>query len=120
MVLVGWDTLDAPTYRYEPLEGYQGGRQFDDGLLDQRGGLRLPAMRAMKLAWWTKSLQPFPALFPKKRPDFLDGPYPHRSLRCCGTAYKSICFSFVSVGSKAVSLKLSSIGQLDLGTGLTR
>jgi len=34
-VIVGWDTLDAPTYRHEALEGYQAGRQFDDELLDQ-------------------------------------------------------------------------------------
>jgi DNA polymerase-1 len=34
-VLVGWDTLDAPTYRHRALEGYQGGRQFDDELIDQ-------------------------------------------------------------------------------------
>ena len=34
-VLVGWDTLDAPTYRHKALEGYQAGRQFDDELIDQ-------------------------------------------------------------------------------------
>ena len=34
-VLVGWDTLDAPTYRHLALPGYQGGREFDDELLDQ-------------------------------------------------------------------------------------
>ena len=34
-VLVGWDTLDAPTYRHKALESYQGGRQFDDELIDQ-------------------------------------------------------------------------------------
>jgi DNA polymerase I len=34
-VLVGWDTLDAPTYRHRALEGYQAGRRFDDELLDQ-------------------------------------------------------------------------------------
>ena len=34
-VLVGWDTLDAPTYRHRALPGYQGGRVFDDELLDQ-------------------------------------------------------------------------------------
>jgi hypothetical protein len=28
-VLVGWDTLDAPTYRHEALESYQSGREFD-------------------------------------------------------------------------------------------
>jgi DNA polymerase-1 len=34
-VLVGWDTLDAPTYRHRALPGYQGGRVFDPELLDQ-------------------------------------------------------------------------------------
>jgi DNA polymerase-1 len=34
-VLVGWDTLDAPTYRHHALEGYQGGRKFDAELIDQ-------------------------------------------------------------------------------------
>ncbi len=34
-VLVGWDTLDAPTYRHRALEGYQGGRVFDAELLEQ-------------------------------------------------------------------------------------
>src|SRR5215203_2509263 len=34
-VLVGWDTLDAPTYRHQAFEGYQGGRQFDPELVDQ-------------------------------------------------------------------------------------
>src|SRR5512134_175033 len=34
-VLVGWDTLDAPTYRHEALAGYQAGRAFDDELVDQ-------------------------------------------------------------------------------------
>jgi DNA polymerase I len=34
-VLVGWDTLDEPTYRHEAFEEYQGGREFDDELLDQ-------------------------------------------------------------------------------------
>jgi DNA polymerase-1 len=34
-VLVGWDTLDAPTYRHKALEGYQAGRRFDDELLEQ-------------------------------------------------------------------------------------
>jgi len=28
-VLVGWDTLDAPTYRHEALATYQSGREFD-------------------------------------------------------------------------------------------
>jgi DNA polymerase-1 len=34
-VLVGWDTLDAPTYRHEALESYQAGREFDDQLVEQ-------------------------------------------------------------------------------------
>src|ERR1700756_3332492 len=38
-VLVGWDTLDAPTYRHRALPGYQGGRVFDVELLDQLEGL---------------------------------------------------------------------------------
>ena len=36
-VIVGWDTLDAPTYRHLALPGYQSGRQFDDALLEQLG-----------------------------------------------------------------------------------
>ena len=34
-VLVGWDTLDAPTYRHRALATYQAGRAFDAELLDQ-------------------------------------------------------------------------------------
>jgi DNA polymerase-1 len=34
-VLVGWDTLDAPTYRHDALPEYQSGREFDDELVDQ-------------------------------------------------------------------------------------
>jgi DNA polymerase I len=34
-VLVGWDTLDAPTYRHRTLESYQSGREFDAELIDQ-------------------------------------------------------------------------------------
>ena len=34
-VLVGWDTLNAPTYRQRLFPGYQGGRQFDEELVDQ-------------------------------------------------------------------------------------
>jgi DNA polymerase-1 len=34
-VLAGWDTLGAPTYRQKLFPGYQGGRQFDDELIDQ-------------------------------------------------------------------------------------
>ena len=34
-VLVGWDTLDVPTYRHRAFPGYQGGRHFDKELLEQ-------------------------------------------------------------------------------------
>ena len=34
-VLVGWDTLDEPTYRHEALESYQAGRLFDSELVEQ-------------------------------------------------------------------------------------
>jgi DNA polymerase I len=34
-VLVGWDTLDAPTWRHRALPGYQGGRAFDAELVEQ-------------------------------------------------------------------------------------
>jgi DNA polymerase-1 len=34
-VLVGWDSLDSPTYRHELFAGYQSGRVFDQDLLEQ-------------------------------------------------------------------------------------
>jgi exodeoxyribonuclease III len=34
-VLVGWDTLEVPTYRHEMFAAYQGGREFDDALIEQ-------------------------------------------------------------------------------------
>src|SRR4051812_2818402 len=34
-VLVGWDTLDAPTYRHRKFPAYQSGRNFDDALVEQ-------------------------------------------------------------------------------------
>ena len=34
-VLVCWDSLDEPTYRHEALASYQGGREFDDELVEQ-------------------------------------------------------------------------------------
>ncbi len=36
-VLVGWDTLEVPTYRHEAFPGYQAGREFDAELLEQLG-----------------------------------------------------------------------------------
>jgi DNA polymerase I len=34
-VVVGWDTLEVPTYRHESFDGYQSGREFDNELLEQ-------------------------------------------------------------------------------------
>jgi DNA polymerase-1 len=34
-VVVGWDTIGAPTYRNELLPGYQSGREFDPEILEQ-------------------------------------------------------------------------------------
>jgi DNA polymerase-1 len=34
-VVVGWDSLDTPTYRHELFDGYQAGRVFDADLLEQ-------------------------------------------------------------------------------------
>jgi 5'-3' exonuclease len=38
-VIVGWDTLGAPTYRQKLFPAYQGGRQFDDELVEQLDAL---------------------------------------------------------------------------------
>jgi DNA polymerase I len=34
-VLVGWDTYEVPTYRHQAFEAYQGGRVFEESLLEQ-------------------------------------------------------------------------------------
>ncbi len=34
-VVVGWDSLDVPTYRHELLPTYQSGREFDDEIVEQ-------------------------------------------------------------------------------------
>ena len=34
-VLVGWDTLEEPTYRHEQFPDYQSGREFDDAIVEQ-------------------------------------------------------------------------------------
>ena len=38
-MLVGWDTLDASTYRHEALESYQSGRKFLTDADAERSGL---------------------------------------------------------------------------------
>ena len=39
-VIVGWDTLERPTYRHTAFEAYQSGREFDDDLIAQFADLR--------------------------------------------------------------------------------
>jgi DNA polymerase-1 len=34
-VIVGWDTLETPTYRHVALPAYQSGREFEDSILEQ-------------------------------------------------------------------------------------
>lgn len=34
-IVVGWDTLTAPTFRHEAFQPYQSGREFDEALLEQ-------------------------------------------------------------------------------------
>ncbi|MEZ4554334.1 MAG: 5'-3' exonuclease [Dehalococcoidia bacterium] len=43
-IFVAWDTLGVPTYRHELWPPYQGGREFDDAIVQQLG--RLPAVCA--------------------------------------------------------------------------
>lgn len=38
-VIAGWDTLEAPTWRVKEFPDYQGGREFDDELVDQLDAL---------------------------------------------------------------------------------
>jgi DNA polymerase I len=38
-VLVGWDSLESPTYRHEELPAYQSGREFEPAILEQLGVL---------------------------------------------------------------------------------
>src|ERR1041385_6872794 len=45
-VLVGWDTLGSPTYRQKLFPAYQGGREFDDELIEQ-----LEALPEFVAAW---------------------------------------------------------------------
>jgi hypothetical protein len=56
-VVVGWDSLDAPTKRHEMFPPYQSGREFDDALIEQLKvlpkflavcGLRKPEPQGLK------------------------------------------------------------------------
>ena len=51
-VLVGWDTLDVPTYRHLAFAAYQSGREFDAELIDQLDVLaRFVAACGFEGAW---------------------------------------------------------------------
>ena len=41
-VLVGWDSLETPTYRHTALPAYQSGREFEDAIVEQLA--RLPEL----------------------------------------------------------------------------
>jgi DNA polymerase-1 len=50
-VVVGWDTLEVPTYRHEAYEPYQGGRVFEPALLEQLPMLAAAVAEAKKKRW---------------------------------------------------------------------
>jgi DNA polymerase-1 len=52
-VVVGWDTLEAPTYRHKAFPAYQSGRQFDKELLQQ-----LPLLRELVSACGVNARDP--------------------------------------------------------------
>jgi hypothetical protein len=47
-VIVGWDSLDAPTKRHEMFPAYQSGRVFDEELIEQLAGRGNRAHRARR------------------------------------------------------------------------
>ena len=49
-VFVGWDELSEPNWRARELEGYQGGREFEDSIVDQLEVLP-EMMSALGFAW---------------------------------------------------------------------
>jgi DNA polymerase-1 len=49
-VFVGWDNLSEPNWRARELEGYQGGREFEDSIVDQLEVLP-EMMSALGFAW---------------------------------------------------------------------
>ena len=86
-VLVGWDTLGAPTYRQTLFPAYQGGRQFDNELVEQLEvlpefvaacGFAVPRNPGTRLT--TSSL-----LRLRQKPGAKDGHRRHRRPRCVPT-----------------------------------
>ena len=78
-VIVGWDSLDAPTKRHEMFPAYQSGREFDEELIEQLNvlpdlspplGLRTPKPQASKQTTFSppqsplRSVQAAPHLWP--------------------------------------------------------
>ena len=65
-VIVGWDSLDAPTKRHKMFPAYQSGREFDEELIEQlvvvnlspRLGLRTPKPQGSRRA----TFSPLPLL----------------------------------------------------------
>jgi DNA polymerase-1 len=49
-VFVGWDDLSAPNWRARELDGYQGGREFDDSIVEQLDVLP-QMMNALAIPW---------------------------------------------------------------------
>jgi DNA polymerase-1 len=49
-VFVGWDDLSAPNWRARELDGYQGGREFDDSIVEQLDALPR-MMSALSIPW---------------------------------------------------------------------
>lgn len=49
-VFVGWDRLEEENWRADELEGYQGGREFEDSIVDQLEDLP-ELMSALEIPW---------------------------------------------------------------------
>ena len=63
-VLVGWDTLDAPTYRHRAFEAYQAGRQFDPELVKSFTGMMRKWDSQVAVLTDEKAALPAPGLAP--------------------------------------------------------
>jgi DNA polymerase-1 len=67
-VIVGWDSVEAPTKRREMFPAYQSGRQFDDELIEQLNvlpelsqlaGLQTPKQQgSRRTIFWPRRLPP--------------------------------------------------------------
>jgi DNA polymerase I len=57
-VVVGWDTLDAPTHRQKLFAGYQAGRSFEDELLEHLKVCQSLWRRAASPTWRRRGSAP--------------------------------------------------------------